>query len=206
MRRILNIVVVTILINSCVNIESKNKPDEAIINGNIKKEIIDNNGPINLVLDLADTLDKLGWINDTGYIGKKHAYSLNNNDLIYFDDKPFYRREIAEHEIYMWESTSNTIAKQLDFEVLEKVENIWLYYYHQDTIDTYIPDGLIEQWTFSNRIDAKNAYDNLNLVYPIPYFNTQPFYYLYKNYLIILSTRAMMYSYYQKVHYDLLKK
>ncbi len=167
---------------------------------------INNKGPIKYFIDLTDTLDELGWSSDTARLNNVPIYSmLEYENLKLFNNRPFYKIDITNCEIFRYEKHNNYRVNLIDFELFRKAKDIWGYFYRIDNEDNYITDGVIEQWEFEDETMVKSAIGNLKLVYPLPYFNTSPYYHQVDNYLFIFHTRASNFSYNQKDIYEKFK-
>jgi hypothetical protein len=79
-----------------------------------------------------------------------------------------------------------------------EAENVWGYFYQKEEQKDVKTDGVIEQWMFKDSVTAQVAIDKLNAIYPLPYFNTQPYYMTDGQFLFIFHTRADAFSYRQK--------
>jgi hypothetical protein len=90
-------------------------------------------GPSRLFLSLADTLNKLGWVNDTSLVNKENIYRLNDNELLFYNGLPFYKLNPRDHKLYLWQE-ENYFPKTnlIDYKAFEKVQKILLYYYHKN--------------------------------------------------------------------------
>ena len=155
---------------------------------------------------LTDTMEYMGWIADTNRLKKVDIYNnLKNSKTQKFNNKIFYKIDLAEHLIFTWENSGNHTADSLNYRLFEKAKSIWAYFYRNKSDKITIRDGVIEQWEFDNENTAKSALQNLKQVYPLPYFNTQPYYLQVENYLFIFNTRASAFSYSQEEIYEIFK-
>ena len=144
-------------------------------------------------------LDSLGYKGDTARVTKLKNYKeLLGGKVECFGAFPFYKVEKEKCKV-LW---SNTIARHkadsIDTEIFREAENVWCYYYQKELSKTLKTDGVIEQWMFKDSVTAKTAMGKLKIIYPLPYFNTQPYYTTDGKFLFIFHTRADAFSYTQK--------
>ena len=210
----ITVILLTLTIISCEYNTTKktidnSQTDTNLINGKdtviIVKELYKDE-PIKYFYTLIDTIEKLGWIADTNRPKKVTIYkNLKSSKIQKFNNKPFYIIDLAEHEIFTWENSANHLTDSLNYSLFKKAKSIWAYFYRNKFDKITIRDGVIEQWEFDDETTAELALQNLEEVYPLPYFNTQPYYHQVKNYLFIFNTRASAFSYSQKEIYEIFK-
>jgi hypothetical protein len=208
MRYFSYIFIFILIVYSCKNdAKKKNINDQqSLIDKIAKHDKLSNNSdePNHYFIKLVDTLTKLGWHADTNRINKTGIYSdLKKSKIKIFDNKPFYKIKISENMLFYGENAANSTADEIDFELFRKVKTIWGYFYRQKVESDWIEDGVIEQWKFESQNEAILALNNLKKAYPMPYFNTEPYYSQVDNYLFIFHTRAAAFSYKQKAFYEL---
>ncbi|WP_299103165.1 hypothetical protein [uncultured Winogradskyella sp.] len=171
-----------------------------------KKDVLGDNSPIHEFIVLTNRLELGRWKHDT--IRAKKIYGLGENSSkkpVFFKEKPFYELTFDETGISRFVKSKNFKDELEDFdvEVFENTVSIWSYFYRDDMDDNWIEDGIIEQWEFKTQTLAKIAHENIEKKGgTVFYFNTNPFFYTYKNYLFIFHTRAMAFSYDQKIIFE----
>lgn len=163
--------------------------------------------PTEAFFSLIEKLESQGYSSDS--LRAKKVYSeLKQKNTTIIDDKTFYKLNPNESRII----TANLIDKYLESEeslnLFKNAEDVWVYFYSSQTKskDNYIEDGIIEQWEFNSKETATTAINKLNSVYPMPFFNTQPYYVQSGNILYVFHTRADMFSYKQKEFFNLFKE
>lgn len=206
-------------INSCQ--KNKNKPnsvksnidkvyqvnDPDSIKTNVKKTInrVYGSVPIPELIDFVREIEKSDWNPDTLRLKKIDYYSYLKEKTL-FNEYPFYKikyenteiKRTNEYEPELLKEQSNNSKNQVDIELFKNVKSIWGYFYRGKKIGNSISDGVIEQWEFNNEEDAEKALNQIRPAGHLVYFNTMPYHYRIKNYLITFRTRAMAYSYEQR--------
>lgn len=152
-------------------------------------------------------LDSLGYKSDTARVAKLKNYKeLLGSEVKLFGTFPFYRAD-KERSKVLW---GNTIARDktdsIDTEIFRKAKNVWSYYYQKEESKNLRTDGVIEQWIFMDSTTAQTAMDKLKTIYPLPYFNTQPYYVADGQFLFIFHTRADAFSYRQKDFFNMFRE
>lgn len=146
-------------------------------------------------------IETKGWVSDTSRINKVHLYNLKGLEIHIFSNYPFYNIPYDKSQV------GHVLNGDDDFEkksksILSKVKQIWAYYYRKKNETFYIYDGVIEQWVYSDSMDAQSAYTELQSQGDNIYFNTMPFFHRVNNTIFIFHTRAMAFSYEQKELYE----
>lgn len=150
-------------------------------------------------------IEKMNWISDTIRLNKVVDYSeLNQKKIKYFNYKPFYPICFKDSKLSRAYNSKlgEDYLNSLDYELFKSVNNIWGYFYRKGNETDVIPDGVIEQWEFETEIKADTALHQISEVGSIVYFNTNPYFCRIGNKLIIFQTRAMAFSYDQKLVYE----
>lgn len=156
-------------------------------------------GPTKNFRWLAYQLDSLGFKSDTVRVANVRMYKeLLNVDVQQFEAFPFYKMNKRNTAI-LWRNTrAFNQTDSLDTEIFLKAESVWGYFYQKEETKNVRTDGVIEQWKFIDAATAQTAMDELNKFYPLPYFNTQPYYLTDGPFLFVFHTRADAFSYRQK--------
>lgn len=158
-------------------------------------EIID--APCSEIQEFVRDMEKLKWTSDPSRLEKITHYSeLNQQKIQRFGGKPFYPIKFEDSRLYQaynWTSLDRHF-KSFDYELFKGVQNIWGYFYWDQFASNFIPDGLIEQWTFKTENEAVKAIREIRKLGSLIYFNTNPFFWRIGNKLIVFQTRAMMFS------------
>ncbi len=212
--KIITVILPALTIISCENNTAHNETDNNLTDTSllkndiiIKQDISETykKGPIECFQKLTDTMDEMDWIADTNRLKEVTIYNLNSSKIHKYNNKPFYIIDLAEHQIFTWENSAFHLADTVNYSLFKKAKSIWAYFYRNKSDKITIRDGVIEQWEFEDETTAELALQNLEEVYPLPYFNTQPYYHQVKNYLFIFNTRASAFSYSQKEIYEIFK-
>jgi hypothetical protein len=147
-------------------------------------------------------LEKKGWVPDTARLQEANIYPwLDKEGIDWFGAQPFYKINLQQHPLFTW----NTHAPEsaiLDTQLFNKAIRVWAYFYRKKSAEEIIPDGVIEQWQFENPALVDTALAKLNKNYPVPFFNTKPYYLKEGELLYVFSTRSMGFSYAQKEIFD----
>jgi hypothetical protein len=201
MRQIL-LLNIFLLIISCndkgdkpINQERVDKPQE-VIQEPIDKPI---DRPTRNFGVIVRMLDSLGYRSDTARVAKLKNYKeLLDSEVQRFGTFPFYRVDKEKSKVLWWNTIARDKTDSIDTEIFRKAENVWSYYYQKEESKNLKTDGVIEQWMFQDSVTAQTAMEKLKTIYPLPYFNTQPYYIADGQYLFIFHTRANAFSYRQK--------
>lgn len=148
-------------------------------------------------------LDSLGYKSDTTRVAKLKNYKeLLDSEVHFFGTFPFYKVDKEKSKVLWWNTIARDKQDSIDTEIFRKAENVWGYYYQKEESKNIKLDGAIEQWMFRDSVTAQSAIDKLKTIYPLPYFNTQPYYTTEGQYLFIFHTRADAFSYQQKEFFN----
>ena len=132
-----------------------------------KKTITKKTCPIDsILLSFVVLLEEQDWWADTARLKKVKSYSALNHAKMTLFERPFYPIPFDKSCIYRsneWEPLSKT---PIDFKLFASAEQIWAYFYRKLPAESTNPDGIIEQWTFSNHTQAKKAYQQLRETRP----------------------------------------
>jgi hypothetical protein len=154
--------------------------------------------PTRAFMALVKYLDSLGYNSDTSRVKKLHNYKeLSRGKIILFDSFPFYSIGKENSKILSWNNIAREKTDSIDVSVFLKARSLWAYFYRKVPAQELSVDGVIEQWKFSNESEAKEAVQQLESVYPLPFFNTEPWYAIHREYLFVFHTRASAFSYTQ---------
>lgn len=142
-------------------------------------------------------LDSLGWVADTARLKKVSIYKeLQQASKTYFQGFPFYT--ISFEESRLAHTLKHHNLKGLNEDLFKQAVHIWGYFYREKKHSSLISDGVIEAWEFDNQALANRALEQIQAVGGFIYFNTQPYFCSWKQFLIIFQTRASAFSYDQK--------
>jgi hypothetical protein len=148
-------------------------------------------------------LDSLGYKSDTARVAKLKNYKeLLDNEVQFFGNLPFYEVGKEKSKVLWWNTIARDKHDSIDTEIFREAESLWGYYYQKEENKNMKTDGVIEQWTFRDSVTAQTAIDKLKSIYPLPYFNTQPYYTTDGKFLFIFHTRADAFSYRQKEFFN----
>lgn len=156
---------------------------------------------------LVQVLDSLGYSSDTSRVKKLKNYKeLLNSEIQLFGKFPFYKIDKEKAKVLWWNTAFNDKENSIDTEIFRTAESVWGFFYQKEEGENLKTDGVIEQWKFTDSLTAQTAMDKLNKRYPLPYFNTQPYYITDGQFLFIFQTRASAFSYRQKDFVDTFRK
>ncbi len=130
---------------------------------------------------------------------------LEKNNIHIFSNRPFYKLSKKNPDIIAakdWFETQPFKDSSVNYEILERVENAFGYYYRHNIKSDWVEDGVIEEWQFSTENEAKEAMEQLNKIKHIVYFNTRSFTLLNRNQLYVFHTRASAFDNTLKNHFD----
>ncbi len=163
---------------------------------------VDKNEPSQIFIDFVREIDSLGWGADTVRVNKVGLYALDAVHPTLIQKLPFYKLQYDQTTVHnVLRYTFSKSHKKAD-QALSKVRQIWGYFYRDKAGVSWIADGMIEEWSFSNEKEAQEAYAELKKHGNNIYFNTMPFFYQIDESVFIFHTRAMAFSYYQKPLYE----
>lgn len=146
--------------------------------------------------DFIKEIEKENWISDTVRLQNTPIYQeLNRDEIVYFNNSPFF--PIYFENTRLFKTYKSNLIADSSFATFKKVENIWAYFYRDKNATNMLTDGVIEQWEFSTKKQAQNAYKKLTKIGDLVYFNTTPYFYNLDNKLFIFHTRAMKFSFKQ---------
>ncbi|HYG40851.1 MAG TPA: hypothetical protein VD908_19640 [Cytophagales bacterium] len=161
--------------------------------------------PCDEIQTFVSDIEKVKWVSDTNRLKEVGIYNeLDRSQIKFFNTKPFYNIHFENSKInqaYNTETFKDDLDS-LDFELFKSVNNIFGYFYRKRTESDLIADGVIEQWEFENEEQAEKALKNIRRSGFIIYFNTQPYFCRLRNNLIIFQTRAMAFSYEQRLLFE----
>lgn len=131
------------------------------------------------------------WKTDTSRLVDKQLY----NELIYasiqrIDKQPFYPVSLENSQIIRFLKDEPEAEKLALF---EKTTGVWGFFYFRQDGELF-PDGVIEEWTFHSKEEAKEAMNAVNRSGDLIFFNTQPYFCVVKNRLYVFHTRTMAFS------------
>ena len=186
---------------------ASNKQNEKLkSDDNLNKESLEIiNEPSVELTDLTDLMSEQNWVADHNRLKDTPIYlELDRDKKVLYNNRPFYSLSYTESRI------SRTLVKNIDEdffnttgnEIFDRVDNIWAYFYRDETAKGTIPDGIIEQWEFATTGDALIAKQRLSQIDKIVYFNTIPYHHTHRNRLYIFHTRAMAFSFKQEEVYN----
>lgn len=156
---------------------------------------------------IVRVLDSIGYKSDTERVAKLKNYKeLLGSDVQHFGTFPFYRKDKQKSKVLWWNTIVRGKEDSIDTETFREAENVWGYYYQEEEQKDVKTDGVIEQWMFKDSVTAQAAIDKLNAIYPLPYFNTQPYYMTDGQFLFIFHTRADAFSYRQKEFFAMFRE
>jgi len=164
---------------------------ETQVNSSVEKVVGE---PSKILVEYTKEQKNKGQFPDTTRLKKLNSYGLGDYTLI--EKMPFYYLNYSETQI----ANAKTTAVP---EIFKKVESVWAYFYREEkSADNMIVDGVIEQWTFANETDTKEASEALQKVDDEIFFNTIPYHCAKGNVLYIFHTRAMAFSFSQKAMFE----
>jgi hypothetical protein len=179
--------------------------DKKVIITNTKNPSIIVDKPCNELLSFVIDIEKIDLRSDTIRLKKVNIYNeINRENVHLFRNRPFYKMTFEKTKIFKAQNNKpykNYFSQKniTDFKIFNKVKTIWGFFYRAKLKDDSISDGVIEQWTFETRKEALKALNSIKKHGYIVFFNTMPFFSTIENKLIIFHTRAMGFSYDQKI-------
>ncbi len=148
-------------------------------------------------------LDSLGYKSDTVRVARLKIYKeLHGCEVQLFGTFPFYKMDKEKSKVLRWNTIAHSKEDSINTEIFKEAESVWSYFYQKEERKNIMTDGVIEQWTFSDTVKAQIALDKLKEIYPLPYFNTQPYYVRDGQFLFIFHTRADAFSYRQREFFN----
>ena len=179
------------------NVESEKKDS-------VNEEFI-TNAPCVELQDFVVDIESLKWVPDTVRLDKVGIYGeLNRQKIEYYNDRPFYSISFKNSRLNKAYNAgiNKSHFDSLDFELFKSVKNIWGYFYRNEEAKELISDGVIEQWEFKSEEQADKALRQILQPGLIVYFNTNPYFCRVRNKLIIFQSRAMAFSFDQKLIFE----
>jgi hypothetical protein len=164
--------------------------------------------PTREFISLTMKIDSLGFRFDTTRV-KKIIYGdyLHPKNIEIFDRLPFYRiTNNKETWLYRWDAGTRTVGDSVGHALISEATSVWAYFYCDKKTSSRIEDGVIEQWEFSDEKTPRRILDSLISFYPLPYFNTSPFYLATGKYLYVFHTRANAFSFRQQEFFWIFEK
>lgn len=168
-----------------------------------KIELIDK--PCKEIISFVADIEKINWISDTNRLKKVRIYNeLNRNQIKSFSNHPYYRIPFTKSRLYHFYNSDlfKDYTDSLNIGLFKNVKSIWAYFYRVKDASNLVSDGVIEQWEFETKNQAKEALKQIDKIGDLVYFNTSPYFCQMRNYLIIFQTRAMAFSYDQKLLFE----
>tara|TARA_R110002051_G_scaffold296095_1_gene362101 strand:+ start:297 stop:983 length:687 start_codon:yes stop_codon:yes gene_type:complete len=163
--------------------------------------------PVKEFQKFVENIEKDNWKSDTLRL-KKLNYPLIKGKIRLFNNKPFYKIDFNNTELknsyinlQKYRTYDGRFSDSLDIKLVEKVKTIWGYFYRGEKVNYTIEDGIIEQWEYDNKDIAEKAFFEIRGFAIMSYFNTSPYLFRIDNYIFILHTRAMNFSYGQEKIY-----
>jgi hypothetical protein len=201
MRKILLLGILLLIISCNDKGDKSTVQDKVDMHQEVAQESTDKstNGPTRNFGVIVRLLDSLGYKSDTARVAKlKNYMELLDSEVQLFETFPFYKVDKEKSKVLWWNTIARDKSDSIDTEIFREAENVWSYYYQKEEVKNWKTDGVIEQWTFRDSVTAQKALAKLNAIYPLPYFNTQPYYMTDGLFLFIFHTRADAFSYRQK--------
>lgn len=175
---------------ACGNDENKDETEIPII---IK--------PSSKFLEFVKEIELDDWMSDTARINKLGLYCPKGIKVHLYNKFPFYNIPYEKSAIGHI-MNGNESSEMKTKSILSNVKQIWGYYYRKKNQTNYVYDGMIEQWSFSDRISANLAFKELQKYGDYIFFNTLPYFHKINTDIYIFHTRAMAFSIEQKVVYE----
>ena len=149
--------------------------------------------PTDAFLSFTNYLDNIGYISDTAR-AQITELSLSRSKIGYFENKPFYVLVPKNHAIQQTKQFLKNFKKMdtltVDFDIFLQPTSIFAYYYRQKNKSNLIEDGVVEEWHFSSKNEAQQAFTEINKMLDYVYINTYSFTLIHENKLYIFHTRA----------------
>lgn len=157
---------------------------------------------------LVEKMDSLGFRSDTSRVKKLvyGSYLSPKNDSIVEGNVYYHINDPASTFLFRWDDGVQHPSDSLAIEWLSNATAIWAYFYCQEQHSALIEDGVIEQWEFPDEKTPQQIFDRLISFYPLPYFNTSPFYLISGKHLYVFHTRASAFSFRQQEFFRIFKK
>jgi hypothetical protein len=157
------------------------------------------NPPSNELVWFCSEFISKNWNTDHHRLVKKQLYG----ELVYtsmqrFDDQPFYPVLLESSQIIRFLKNESGSEK---LSLFEKTTGVWGFFYFRQNGELF-PDGVIEEWAFSSNEKAEDAMNAMKGLGDQIFFNTQPYFCRIKNKLYVFHTRAMAFSYDQKLLFE----
>lgn len=165
------------------------------------------NKPTTAFVSFVEKLDSLGYSADTVRVKRLKNYEeLLHCPITLIDGFPFYKLKGEQSKILKFDFNDDDKSDSVETKVFRDAQQVWAYYYAKPGADNTVVDGVIEQWKFADKKSATLARTFLNDHYPLPFFNTEPCYYVSEQYVFIFHTRASAFSYIQKKFFESFQK
>jgi hypothetical protein len=160
---------------------------------------VDKAGPIKAFSTFVSVLDFLGYSGDTARVNRLKNYSeFLGTEIVFFRRYPFYKMPREKSKILSWNNFARESQDSINTRIFDEAEDVWAYFYREREKSNLVVDGVIEQWRFADERAAKEAINALKSFYPLPFFNTEPYYATKGRFLFVFHTRASAFSYRQK--------
>jgi hypothetical protein len=185
-------------------------PDSTAIGSNIIEEKETFINPE--FLDLVKSIDSLGYLYDSIRLRKSYRgfdsvktihekgylfYETELKNTVPFSKNNFIRKQLSSAKVQEMDSIElkkfKAWKKQrvLNFKQLEKVKSIYSYHFiAKKSSDSYRSDGIIEQWEFDSKEDARKAAEDLGKKERFVYFNRGAYVCYLENYVYIFHSRS----------------
>ena len=158
--------------------------------------------PSQELVSFTTVLKKLGYKSDHQRLFKKGLYGgLNVLQPYSVGQEKFYKPSLPYALLCRYDELHRR-SDQPETDILYNPQCIWAYFYRDTIDDNWIEDGVIDEWVFTNATEAEKAYQVMEEISYLMYFNTMPYCYKYKNRVYVLHTRAMAFSFEQKEVYS----
>jgi hypothetical protein len=202
---------ILLLILFLSTISCNDKGDKTIVQDNADKPQQKAQEPTEKLIDgptrsfglIVQILDSLGYRSDTARVSRLKNYKeLLDTEVQLFGRFPFYKMDKEKAKVLWWNTVNHDKDDSIDTEIFRKAENVWGYFYQKEENKNLKTDGVIEQWRFGDNVTPQTAMGKLNAIYPLPYFNTQPYYVTDGQFLFIFHTRSDAFSYRQKEFFN----
>jgi hypothetical protein len=159
--------------------------------------------PTRNFVTIVRLLDSLEYSSDATRSNKSRNYKeIVESEVRFFDGFPFYKIDKEKTKILWWNTLVRQKEDSIETKIFEEAESVWGYFYSKTETRYLTVDGIIEQWTFPDNTTAETALDDLRSFYPLPYFNTEPYYLTDGKFLFVFHTRASAFSYRQKEFFN----
>ncbi|WP_430405442.1 hypothetical protein [Fluviicola sp.] len=144
----------------------------------------------------SDIATKTGSSDTTRLVSKQLYGELSYKSIQWVDGQPFYPILFENSRINSFLKSEGKSLEGCD--VFARAETIWGYFYYKQNPDGMFPDGVIEEWKFTNQADAKIASEIFDQIGTEVFFNTEPYHCVIGNRLYLFHSRSMAFSFDQK--------